>query len=324
MAGRELKQLFTAFGAGDELAFRRAAQAIIEEEEAKQHHALARDLRRLLVATGTDGSAYGTVLLPEPPKDASSDWPLAEVRIGTRYLADLVLHEQALAALTRIEVEVRQGQRLAEHGLSQRRRFLFWGPPGCGKTSAAEALAAELHRPLVVVRLDSVISSYLGETATNLRRLVDYAHDGPWVMLFDEFDALGRLRDDPTEHGEIKRVVNAFLQMLDQYRGPSILIAATNHEQLIDPALWRRFDDVIEFHRPTVHQIRRLLRLRMTAIPRHCVDVDSAAAALKGLPHAAVEHAVIDAYRTALLEDRNELTDGDLHAAVKRACQRPW
>jgi len=102
----------------------------------------------------------------------------------------------------------------------------------------------------VVVRLDAVISSYLGQTATNLRRILEYANAAPWVVLFDEFDALGRVRDDPTEHGEIKRVVNAFLQMLDGYQGPSLLLAATNHEGLLDPALWRRFDAVVHSQRP--------------------------------------------------------------------------
>ena len=128
-----------------------------------------------------------------------------------------------------------------------RRRVLMFGPPGSGKTSAAEGLAAELGIPLVVVRLDSLISSYLGETASNLRRVVDYAARAPFVVLFDEFDAIGRNRDDPQEHGELKRVVNAFLQMIEAYSGTSLLLAATNHEQLLDPALWRRFDDVIEF-----------------------------------------------------------------------------
>lgn len=325
MAGRELKQLFQAFGAGDELAFRRAAQTIIEEEESKQHHALARDLKRLLTATGTDGRTHGsTVVLPELPRDPSSDWPLADVRHPSRYLSDLVLHGRTAEHIDQIVTESRQTELLREHGIEQRRRFLFWGPPGCGKTSAAEALAAELGVPLVVVRLESLISSYLGETASNLRKVMDYAGEGPWVLLFDEFDALGRLRDDPTEHGEIKRVVNAFLQMLDQYRGPGILIAATNHEQLLDPALWRRFDDVVEFPPPTVHQIRRLLRLRTASAKRTGVDIDGIASALKGLPHAAVEHAVVDARRTAILRGSDVLAGFDFDDAVDRVRNRPW
>ena len=119
--------------------------------------------------------------------------------------------------------------------MPRRNRVIFCGPPGCGKTSAAEALAAELGVPLVVVRLDAIVSSYLGQTAGNLRRIFDYASTARWVVLFDEFDALGRERSDPSEHGEIKRVVNSFLQLLDSYTGPGLLVAATNHEETLDP-----------------------------------------------------------------------------------------
>ncbi|MPY92710.1 MAG: AAA family ATPase [Acidimicrobiia bacterium] len=323
MAGRELKQLFTAFGTRDELSFRRAAQAIIEEEEAKQHHALARDLRRL-IAVGGESSSGDTVVLPDPPRDRDNDWPLAEVRQPSRYLTDLVVNESVETAITGIAAESAHAQILADHGVPLRRRILFWGPPGCGKTSGAEALASELGVPLVVVRLDSVISSYLGQTAANLRQIMEYAHQGRWLILFDEFDAIGRLRDDPTEHGEIKRVVNAFLQMLDQYQGPSTLVAATNHERLLDTALWRRFDDVVEFRKPTVHQIRQLLRLRLSRIPSSRPDIDRAASLLKGLPHAAVEFAIWDAYRSILLEGNQEITAPALGAAIERTRQRPW
>jgi SpoVK/Ycf46/Vps4 family AAA+-type ATPase len=324
MAGRELKQLFSAFGNGDELSFRRAAQAIIEEEEAKQHHALARDLRTLLAVGAEDSASSGTVLLPELPHDRDNDWPLASVRHPSRYLTDLVLAEPLRENLESIAAESQHSQVLANHGVPERRKLLFWGPPGCGKSTGAEGLAAELGIPLVTVRLDSVISSYLGETASNLRKLMDYAAKGRWLMLFDEFDAIGRLRDDPSEHGEIKRVVNAFLQMLDEYRGPSLLVAATNHEGLLDSALWRRFDDVLEFKRPTVHQIRLLLRKRLTNLPASRPNIDKAASALKGMPHAAVEYAVWDAYRSILLAGEHTITASVLNSAIARTKQRPW
>jgi len=324
MAGRELKQLFTAFSSGDELAFRRAAQAIIEEEEAKQHIALARDLRRLLAVGAEDGLPSSTVLLPEPPHDRDNDLPLASVRHPSRYLSDLVLAEPLSQKLASIAAEAEHSDVLAKHAVPQRRKLLFWGPPGCGKSTGAEGLAAELGIPLITIRLDSVVSSYLGETASNLRKLMDYATQGRWLMLFDEFDAIGRLRDDPSEHGEIKRVVNAFLQMLDDYRGPSLLVAATNHEGLLDSALWRRFDDVFEFRRPTVHQIRLLLRKRLANLPTSRPNIDKAASALKGMPHAAVEHAVWDAFRAVLLAGENSITAPALASAIERTKQRPW
>jgi hypothetical protein len=322
MAGRDLKDVFRAFRSGDELAFRRAAMAIVEEEEAKQHVALARDLRALLASGETvDGRVE---VLPDPPLDESSQWPLAEVRRPARYLTDQVLAPEVLERLTSLAREIPAWPRLAEASIPPRRRVLFHGPPGCGKTTAAEALAAEIGLPLVVVRIDSVISSYLGQTATNLRRLMDYATAAPWVMLFDEFDALGRMRDDSTEHGEIKRVVNAFLQMLDTYRGPSLLIAATNHEGLLDGALWRRFDEVVVFPRPTVHQARALLRKRLGGFPHRGLDIDGAASILKGLPHAAVESAAVGAMRRALVDGRSSVDATDLAIAVEQAATRPW
>lgn len=323
MAGRELKALFRAFKEGDELAFRRAALQIIEEEEGKQHVALARDLRRF-VSGSSDVTVAEAVRLPEPPKDREGHWPLAEVRIPSRHLDELVLPGRLLDQLSFLGQEYRQWERLDSFGLPRRQKVLFYGPPGCGKTSAAEGLAAELGLPLLLVRLDAVVSSYLGETASNLRRVFDYAGSGSWIVLFDEFDALGKARDDSLEHGEIKRVLNAFLQMLDAFRGRSILVAATNHEHLLDPALWRRFDEAVEFPRPTAHQIRRILRLRLPADRRQGIDIDASASKLKGLPHAAAEKAAWDALRYAVLDGRSQASPNDLARAMDSVIGRPW
>jgi len=324
VAARDLKELFRAHTAGDQLAFRRAANSLISEEEARSHVALARDLRKILV--GGDGVAdtTGTIELPSPPTDRDGEWPLAEVRHPRRYLGDLVLHGETETQLAGVAEEFSRRQELIEAGVPLRRRLLFFGPPGSGKTSAAEGLAAELGLPLVVVRLDSLISSYLGETASNLRRVVEYAAKTRAVVLFDEFDAIGRDRDDPQEHGELKRVVNALLQMIEMYQGSSLILAATNHEKLLDPALWRRFDDVIEFRNPTVHQIRRLLRLRLGSFPHRGVKVDEIAGLLKGLPHAAVEAAVFEAARRRVLGGRSQISTSDMRGAANWVAKRRW
>jgi SpoVK/Ycf46/Vps4 family AAA+-type ATPase len=325
VAGRQLKELFRAFRTNDELAFRRAALEIIEEEQGKHHTALARDLRRLL-AVGSDSSVDTSAfaVLPEPPTDREGDWPLAQVRRPEYSLSDLVIDRAVSSMFEGLIAETRRWSDLDRHSLPRRQRILFQGPPGCGKTSAAEALASELGRPFVVVSLDAVVSSYLGETASNLRRVLDYANKVPFVVLFDEFDALGRSRDDAAEHGEMKRVVTTFLQMIDKYHGPSILIAATNHPGLLDPALWRRFDEVLTFAMPSVHELRRVLRLRLRSIPHRGVDIERYASALKGYPHAAAEKLALDARRSAVINDRQTVTEADLDEALAHVTARPW
>ena len=324
MAGRHLKEIFKAFQTHDELAFRRAAMEIIEEEEAKHHNALARDLRHILVVGGPALDTGSTIIVPPPPKDRDGEWDLGEVKEGARLIEDLVLDAQLVSTLHGLVDEVRQWPLLDAAGVPRRQRLLLEGPPGCGKTTAAEAIAAELGRPFLLVRLDAVVSSYLGETASNLRRIMEYADQAPFVVLFDEFDALGRSRDDQTEHSEMKRVVTAFLQMTDRYNGPSLLLAATNHAELLDHALWRRFDEVLTFRKPTVHELRRLLRLRLRTVPHSGIDIKYYASKLRGLPHAAAEKLVIDARRQALLRGSATVETSDLDAALTSVIDRPW
>lgn len=323
MAGRQLKDLFLAYRQGDELAFRRAAQEIIEEEEGKQHLALARDLRRLLAgpdAVQTDA----TVALPTPPSDRDGAWALAELRHAERHLDDLVLAPRTGDRLRGLVTEIEAWSRLDAAGIPRRQRVIFYGPPGTGKTTAAEALAGELGWPFMLVRLDAIVSSYLGETASNLRRVLDFASKGSWIVLFDEFDALGRSRDDRDDHGEMHRVVTSFLQLFDSFRGPSLLIAATNHDRLLDAALWRRFDEVVHFPPPTVTQLRQVLRARLGSTSRRGLAVDKAASALRGRPHAAAEKVAWDARRMAVLAGRATVTQADLDEAVALAVDRPW
>ena len=322
LAGRDLKELFSSFKQADELAFRRAATAIIEEEEAKHHVALARDLRKIL-ASGETAESSPRLAVP-PPVDSDHGWELAEVVQPAQYISDLVLTGVVESKLIELAKEVPLWARLESCGVPRRNTVLMYGPPGCGKTSAAAGLAAELGIPFVVVRVDAIVSSYLGQTSGNLRRIFDYAAQTRCVLLFDEFDALARSRDDTTEHGELKRVVSSFLQLLDSYEGPSILVAATNHEEILDRALWRRFSEVIEFRRPTIPQIRALLRKRLRGRATSKIPYDKLAADLKGLPHAAVEAAAIGAIRSAVLDSRVKVTTEDVRKSISTTKGRPW
>lgn len=302
-----IKQLIRSHTQGDDAAFRAAVMQLAAEERTGRHPLLATQLERL-VRNGTDSRARSQTFEAEmpPPPDGDRRKPLLEVRKPDRYLADLVLDEVTMGAVQRMLLEVRGWHVLEAHGLRPTQRVLFCGPSGCGKTVTAEAIAAELGLPLMVVRFDAVVSSLLGETAANLRRVFDYASSGQWVMLFDEFDAIGRARDDATEHGEIKRVVNSFLQILDGLRTRSFIIAATNFEQALDPAIWRRFDDVLRFAKPSPSQIRDLLARLLASNECSPALIRRLSSSLENTSHAEVERAALDIRKRCSLEGRTE------------------
>ena len=192
------------------------------------------------------------------PRDSDKGFPLCRIYTQNLTMDDIILSNHNKNVIDHIIQENKHADKLNAYGFYPKRRLLFCGPPGTGKTLTAKILSSVMSWPLVYVSFDSTVSSYLGETATNLRKIFDFIENDKFVVLFDEFDIVGKQRDDPHEHGEIKRVVNNFIQMLDTTQTNSIIIAATNHQHLLDVAVWRRFDDIIFFDRPD-HSQRMLL-----------------------------------------------------------------
>lgn len=319
-----LKKLFEAYQRRDDQVFRQAATEVIEDERRKQHPVLANELQRIL-ANGLRSmeDVRGTPPLFDPvPMDSERRTPLLTLRTPDRYFDDLVLEPGIRAALGRVLTEVRGWEILEAHGLTPTRRLLLCGPSGCGKTASAEALAAELGLPMLYVRFDSVVSSLLGETAANLCKVFDYAARGQWVLFFDEFDAIGRSRDDATEHGEIKRVVNSFLQLLDGFTGRSLIIAATNFEQALDPAIWRRFDDVLRLEIPNKEGLRALITKRLRPLRSTKKQVDALVKKLGGATFADAERVCLDARKACALEGRASLTNTNIDVALERFAYR--
>lgn len=250
--GDLLKRLFLSFKNNNRDEFYKAASELIDDEARLNHSVLASDLRRIINGNYRSQEKLQGFSL-DLPKDKEKAVPLVETLYSDKNLNDLIVSEKTMELLKQIIREFNNWDVLTSNGVYPTRRVLLYGPPGCGKTLTAHAIAGEIGIPLLYVRFDAIISSYLGETSGNIRKVFDFAKDSNWVILFDEFDAIGRSRSDSEEHGEIKRVVNAFLQQLDNFKGRSLIIAATNFERALDYALWRRFDETIAFQMPN-HQ----------------------------------------------------------------------
>lgn len=319
-SGKILRQLVKAGAKGDTDAFRQASEAIIREERQKQHHLLANDLEQILYGDAKPLNSIGiTRQLPAVPMDKERGLPLLDLRQPHRTLEELILPRSEKTAVEELLEEHRRQDVLLTYGLRASSKVLFFGPPGCGKTLAAEVIACELDLPMAIVRLDALVSSYLGETAANLRKVFDYIAQYPMVALFDEFDALGKEREDNSEHGELRRVVNAVLQMMDAYRGKSLIIAATNHEQILDSAIWRRFDDMLEFPLPTAEFLPKILQLKLRGVRRQFeLDDQEAIDIFKGMSPAGIERVIRRATKRMILKNQEFLGINDLLHAKER------
>jgi SpoVK/Ycf46/Vps4 family AAA+-type ATPase len=324
--GELMRRLIAAHVAGDDLAFDEAVSDVVQEERRKNHNLLANDIRKIAKNGRDGGSVRDLSLLPTyTARDVPTDergLPLIHAFEPVRTIDEVVLRPDIRCALERIVEENQRQDLLRGHGLHPRKKVLFWGPPGCGKTVSAEVLAGKLLFPVFLVRFDAVVSSYLGETAANLSKVFQYAQSRPAVLFFDEFDAIAKSRDNQEEHGELKRVVNSFLQMLDAFHSPGVVVAATNHERLLDSALWRRFDDVIEFPRPTKREIERLVRVGLRQFPVHSIDFSEVASSAARLSHADVERAMRDVMKGAILTGRSEILTDDLNRAIAEQKRR--
>jgi SpoVK/Ycf46/Vps4 family AAA+-type ATPase len=221
---------------------------------------------------------------------------------------DLILPNALRERVLRILQEQQHLSRLKEHNLRPRQRLLFTGPPGCGKTMTASALASELGLPLFVVRLDSLISKYLGESLTKLRLIFDAVNQSRAVYLFDEFDSIGYTRHATGEVGEMRRVLNAFLMFIERLTSASLIIAATNHGERLDKALYRRFDDLVEFGLPDDSLIRETIKARLTGVSTRQLVWQKLIKAASGLSYSEITRACEEAAKEMLLSGTSHVT----------------
>ena len=231
-------------------------------------------------------------------------------------LSDMVLETTLEHRLRRVVVEYRQVDRLHSHGLTPRRRLLLLGPPGCGKSMTAAALAGELHLPLLTVQFHTLITKFMGETAAKLRLIFDSMNQSRGVYLFDEFDAIGAHRYGSHDVGEIRRVLNSFLIFLEQDESMSVIIAATNLERSLDEALFRRFDDALRYGLPTTTMARRLIENRFSSFDIRRLGWKSIIQAAQGMTHSDIVKACEDAAKDAVLDERRQVRTGELKQAL--------
>jgi SpoVK/Ycf46/Vps4 family AAA+-type ATPase len=310
----QLKALLKAYSLGDEAQFHSIAMQIAAGEARIGHGKLAEELRELIDKSRARVPGGPTPIPLARPRGEIAD--LLTVTYPHIRLHDLVLNSKTRKVLDRVIREHKTIRDIRAHGLSPRKKLLLIGPPGTGKTMTASAIAGELSLPLFVVRLDRLITRFMGETATKLRLIFDAIAQTRAVYLFDEFDSIGSERGLGNDVGEVRRIVNSFLQMVEQDSSDSLIIAATNHPAILDRALFRRFDDIVQYSLPSTSEIQTMLKFKLagvkTSTKMNWVKLSTLA---KGLSYADVTRATGDALKHALIEGR-ALTHTDLLSSI--------
>ncbi|WP_420464558.1 AAA family ATPase [Panacagrimonas sp.] len=301
----QFKALVQSHRDGDDAHFYAVALQLAAVEARRGHGKIAEEIRSLVdAAKSRPPSTSKTVALHQPRGDLAA---LLLASYPANRLADLVADAALRKQLDRVVREQRHITRIAAHGLSPRRKLLLVGPPGTGKTLTASALAGELGLPLFLIRLDILITKFMGETAARLRQVFEAIAATRGVYFFDEFDAIGSQRAMPNDVGEARRILNSFLQMLEQDHSQSLVLAATNHPDILDPALLRRFDDVLHYRLPDTEQAQTLLRHRLAGHLPKRVAWKGLATQASGLSYAEIAKASEDALKEALMNEEAQV-----------------
>ncbi|WP_018402653.1 AAA family ATPase [Marinobacter gelidimuriae] len=315
----QIKALLKSHADRDDQRFYSIALQVAAKEARKGHHNVATDLK-LAIEKSQKSLRPVTSTKPTPltqPLKGELKGLLELTPTGVRK-SELVLSDEVRERLEHVLLEQRQKAKLSQFGLLPRRKLLFTGPPGTGKTFSAAVLAAELKLPLYTVVLDSLITRFMGETAAKLRLIFDHIQQTRAVYLFDEFDAIGTQRGAANDVGEIRRVLNSFLMFVEQDRSESLILAATNHPELLDRALYRRFDDIIEFQKPGPEQVKQLMSNRLVAFDTSSLDWEVLLFESEGLSAAEATRACEDAAKEAVLHHDAQINT----ALMKKAIQR--
>lgn len=318
-----LKALFTSHLEGDDERFFSIAMQVAAHEAKLGHGKLAEELRLLIdQAKARRGlpSQGGEKAIPiSRPRGELAG--LLTVTYPKARLGEMVLDDVLSSQLNRIIREQRHASQILAHGLSPRRKLLLMGPPGTGKTMTASVLAGELGLPLFQVRLDGLITKYMGETAAKLRQVFDTTYRTRGLYFFDEFDAIGSQRGLANDVGEVRRILNSFLQMIEQDESHSLIVAATNHPEILDHALFRRFDDVLHYGLPDEARIAALLKSRLGRRTRKGISWERLAEHARGFSYAEIVRACEEALKEAVIEHKESINEDDIRRAIEERKQ---
>ncbi|ELP33138.1 AAA-family ATPase [Rhodopirellula baltica SWK14] len=313
---QQIKSLVRSFTAGDEEHFVTVALQIAANSAKKGDGKLAKELRDLVDEVKRRQS-HDRQSSPVPIARPSGDLAgLLATSFPKTRLSEMVLSKETITPLSRVIHEYRHQEKLRSHGLSARRKLLLVGPPGCGKTMTASAIAGELHLPLFSVQLHGLITKFMGETSAKLHILFEAMHCTRGVYFFDEFDAIGGHRGASNDVGEARRILNSYLQFLEQDDSDSLILAATNFAGMLDDALFRRFDDVVRYSRPSQQEAESLIRNRLHAFLPSRVGWNKIQSAAEGLSHAEIARACDDAAKQCVIDDRTKVTTSQLAAVL--------
>ncbi len=316
----QIKALIRSHAEGDDSRFYAIAMQVAAQAARSGHGIFAQELRGLVDRAKERAKAAQSAPGSKPIPLAQPRGELAgllTVGYPKARVADMALEDDLHQRIDRVLVEQRQRERIREHGFAPLRKLLLVGPPGTGKTMTAAALAGELGLPLFTIQLDGLITKYMGETASKLRLVFDAIQSTRGVYLFDEFDALGGQRGGSNDVGEIRRVLNSFLQFLEMDDSDSLVIGATNHVKLLDRALFRRFDAVLEYVLPSKEIAAKVMRARLGLLDTSDIDWGDAAEAAESLSHAEITHACEQAAKNAILEHTTKVRNEELARALK-------